>query len=137
MKSKFFKKPKKRKPLRILGNVLTGAISGFLLALILITLFQIHSFWMYFIYTPIILFMAYQGWRHPIISEVWAFVLPVASLFITIGNAFGGGFMSLTSDEKMIFFTSIGLIIINLFSGDIGIRLKKVKAVIERTLGRK
>lgn len=134
---KFFKKPKKRKPLRILGNVLTGAVSGFLLSLIIIALLQISNFWIYVISAPLILFMAFQGWRHPVISEVWAFVLPVASLFITIGNAFGGGFMSLTVYEKLIFFTSIGLIILNLFSGDIGIRLKRVKEIVERTLGRK
>lgn len=123
----------------ILGNVLTGGIGGFLVGLVIIVLFSISSPFNYIIFGFLSLYGLWEGYSHPRISEIWNFVVPVALLFVIIGNAFGG---ALNQNELYILYTSIFLLIVNIFVGDIKIsvwkkKVNRAKTISYRTIGRR
>lgn len=124
------------------GNLITGAGAGVLLGYALLTFFSINSL------TWLILglfgaFFTVFAYRHPVASETWAIVLSVALLFIVVGNALstGTGFSGLNYASKYLFWGAIGLLVLNLLTGDLRIRSvrrrgRRILTIGYRTLGR-
>jgi len=121
----------------IIGNLATGLVGGFLVGLVAMTLLSLNGFWVYIVLILPAIYGLYQGYKHPMITEIWGFVLPIALLFIVIGNGLNG---SLSRREIYLLSTSVGLLILNLLSGDLRVikrRMNKAQNVGYRTLGRR
>jgi hypothetical protein len=122
------------------GNILTGIGSGLLLGLILTVLPIPQSNILTYIYFLIPgLYLGYLGYSHPRITETWALVLPIFTLVAIFGNAIGG--LALSEGQYNLLWASLGLIVLNLLSGDLKLRSirrkgKKAITITYKTVGR-